>query len=344
MSGAGATEGPAVIVSEARLESFVDQVEALGTLRANESVVITSSVSDIVSAVHFDDGERVKTGQVLVELSSAEERAELLEAEATVAEARSQHERVLELARKGTEAKALLDERRRQLDTALARRKVVESRLRDFTVRAPFAGVVGMRNISMGALVAPGDNITTLDDDSVMKLEFSVPSVFLPTLRPGLKISATTSAYGERLFTGKVHSVDSRVDPVTRSVLVRAVVPNPDRSLKPGMLMSVLLQKDPRQAVVIPESALLPQGRVQHVLVVDPSADNRVERREVQVGARRPGQVELTSGLAAGELVITRGHERARPGVNVVIQATEAGNRSLKSMVGDEAEAPGASP
>jgi membrane fusion protein (multidrug efflux system) len=334
-----ASSGPPVIVAEAQRQPFVDRVEALGTLLANESVVVSSSVSEIVSAIRFDDGQRVAAGDILVELSSAEVRAALAEAEATVAEARSQYDRVLELARRGTEARALLDERRRQWETALARRLVVESRLQNYQVRAPFAGVVGLRNISLGALVEPGDVITTLDDDSIMKLEFSVPSVFLSALRPGLLIVASASAYRDREFRGEVRSIDSRVDPVTRSLLVRAVVPNPERALKPGMLMTVELQKDPREAVVIPEAALVPQGRRQYVLVVDEAAESRVERREIRIGGRRLGEVEVVAGLEAGEKVITHGTERAQPGRSVVIQAVDDGSRSLETLLGAAAVA-----
>ncbi len=330
---ATAADGPSVIVAEARSQTVADRVEALGTLRANESVVVSTSVTEIVSAIHFDDGERVEAGQVLLDLSSAEEQAELREAEATVAEALSQYQRVQALARRGTEAKALLDERRRQWETARARQSVFESRLADYQIRAPFSGVVGLRNISVGALVEPGDPITTLDDDSVMKLEFSVPSVFLATTQPGLEIVASARAYGDREFRGEVRSVDSRVDPVTRSVLVRAVVPNPDRALKPGMLMEVELLKNPRAALVIPEGALIPQGRSQYVLVVDESTDNRVERREVEVGARQPGYVEIIQGLEQGEKVITHGTQLAEPGRSVTIQALDDGSRSLKAML-----------
>lgn len=330
---ASAADNPSVIVAEVRSQTIADRVEALGTLRANESIVVTSAVSEIVSAIHFDDGQRVQAGQALVELSAAEEQAELREAEATVAEALSQYERVQALARRGTEAKALLDERRRQWETARARQSVVESRLADFQIRASFAGVVGLRNISVGALVEPGDPITTLDDDSVMKLEFAVPSVFLATTRPGLEIVARARAYGERDFRGVVRSVDSRVDPVTRSVLVRAVVPNPDRALKPGMLMQVELLKDPREALVIPESALIPEGNSQYVMVVDEGADNRVERREVGVGSRQPGSVEIVNGLSPGEKVITHGTQLAKPGQIVTIQAVDDGSRSLEAML-----------
>ena len=175
-------------------------------------------------------------------------------------EASRQYQRVKSLANQGTAARSLLDERRRQWETARARLAAIESRLADRLVTAPFAGVVGLRNISPGALVEPGDPITTLDDDSTMKLDFAVPSIYLGSLQPGMAVVARARAYGDRPFRGEVSGVDSRVDPVTRSIVVRAVLPNPHRALKPGMLMEVELQMNPREALVIPEEALVPQG------------------------------------------------------------------------------------
>ena len=272
-------------------------------------------------------------GEILVELNNAEEHALLEEAQAMVEEASSQYQRVRSLAAEGTAARSLLDERRREWETARARLAAIESRLADRLVRAPFAGVVGLRNLSLGALVEPGDLVTTLDDDSVMKLEFAVPSTYLATLRPGLAIEASAHAYGEREFNGEVRSIDSRVDPVTRSILVRAMLPNPDRVLKPGMLMTVELLKNPRQAAVIPEEALIPEGQNQYVLVVDEAQENRAERRAVKIGARRPGEVEILEGLMPGEKVITHGTLTVRPGQTVAIRAVDDGSRSLREML-----------
>jgi membrane fusion protein (multidrug efflux system) len=330
---------PSVIVAEVRLVDFVDRVEALGTLRANESVRLTASVTEIVSAIHFDDGDRVREGKVLVEMTSAEEHALLEEAEARVAEARRQYHRVKSLESQGTEAKSLLDQRRREWETARARLAAIESRLQDRLIRAPFGGVVGLRDISPGALVEPGDLITTLDDDSVMKLDFSVPSTYLAALKPGLGVVARTRAYGERDFSGQVSSVASRVDPVTRAVLVRAMLPNPGRILKPGMLMRVELLQNPRQALVIPEEALVPQGRKQFVLLVNDETDgNEVTRKEVRIGARRPGEVEVLEGLNPGERVITHGTEKVRVGQHVVVSAVDNGSQSLRELTDFEAE------
>ena len=328
----GAPPPPSVIVAATRTVEFADRVESLGTLRANESVQLTASVTEIVSAIHFDDGDRVEAGKVLVEMTNAEEHALLEEAEATVAEALNQYQRVASLEAQGTEAKSLLDQRRREWETAKARLAAVESRLQDRLIRAPFGGVVGLRNISPGALVTPGDLITTLDNDSVMKLDFSVPSTYLAALKPGLEVVATTRAFGKREFRGEVSSVASRVDPVTRAVIVRALLPNPERILKPGMLMRVELLKNPRLTLVIPEEALVPQGRKQFVLLVDETAGNKVTKKEVRIGARRPGEVEVLEGLDPGEKVITHGAENVRTGQPVTILSVDDGSRSLHEL------------
>jgi membrane fusion protein (multidrug efflux system) len=315
---------PQVVVAEVRKEPFVDRVEALGTLRANEMVVLTANATELVTKIHFDDGQRVQAGDVLVEMSGDEERAQLAEARAAAEEARSQYERVRPLAAQGTAAKSQYDERRREWETAQARVAVVESRLADRTIRAPFAGVVGLRKLSVGALVRPGDPITTLDDDGVMKLEFTVPATYVDTLQPGLAIVAKARAYGSREFHGQVRSVDSRVDPVTRSIQARAEIPNPDRALRPGMLMTVVLMKNPREALVVPESAIVSSGRKSHVFRVDADAGNRVQRREVEVGARRAGEAEIRAGLAAGELVVVHGTQRVRDGQVVQVVPPES--------------------
>ncbi len=266
-------------------------------------------------------------------MTSAEEHAQLEEARATVGEAKRQYQRVRSLEAKGTAAKSLLDERRREWETARARLSAIESRLEDRLVRAPFAGVVGLRDISVGALVEPGDVITTLDDDSLMKLDFPVPSTYLAALRSGLPISARARAYPGRAFEGEIKSIASRVDAATRSVLVRAVLDNDDRALKPGMLMRVELHKNPRDALIIPEESLVPSGNRQFVLLVDEAGGNKVVRREVQIGGRRAGEVEIVNGLAPGDKVITDGTLKVRPGQMVNIRALDDGGRALRKIL-----------
>lgn len=324
-----------VIVAEARTETVADRVEALGTLKANESVTITSNVTETISGVHFDDGQRVEAGDLLVEMTSAEEHALLEEAQARLAEAERQYDRVRSLVQQRSASESLLDERKRDLDTTRAMLVALESRLADRIIKAPFDGVLGLRNISRGALVEPGDVITTLDDDGFMKLDFTVPSVYLSALAPGLRIEAKSRAYGDRVFDGVVRGVESRVDPVTRAVQVRALIPNPDRTLKPGLLMRVEMLVEPREAVVIPEGAIQQQGEDHFVMAVADAEGGAptAERRQVQVGTRKPGLVEVREGLAAGERVITDGNDKVRPGQSIEIVAVDDGNRPLQALL-----------
>ena len=327
---------PAVFVTSVIKDQFEDRLEALGTLRANESVVLTASVTETVTSVHFDDGDRVNAGQILLEMTSAEEHAQLEETRARVKEARMQYDRVKSLASEGTAAKSLLDERKREWETARAQLAAIVSRLDDRLVRAPFNGIVGLRNISIGALVSPGTVITTLDDDTVMKLDFSIPSSYLTKLHSGLEIIAQTQAIPDRIFKGVVKSIDSRIDPVTRAVLVRAMLENEERILKPGMLMHVELLSNPRESLFVPEEALVPQGNKQFVLVVD--ENNTVSRREIETGARRPGEVEILNGLQAGEKIITDGTIKVRPGQSVTIKATDDGKQALPELLNTKAK------
>ena len=178
-------------------------------------------------------------------------------------------------------------------------------------IRAPFAGRVGLRRVSVGSLVNPGAVITTLDDTSVVKVDFAVPENDIAALREGLSISARSSAYPSREFQGRVQSVDARIDAASRAVTVRAVVPNGDGLLRSGMFVTVLLTRDQREAVVIPEEALVPEQDRQYVFVV---ADGKSVRREVQIGTRQPGRVEIVSGLTAGERIVVEGTVKVRDG------------------------------
>lgn len=304
----------AVRLAPVTQEAVADRVEALGTLRANESVELTVNVSEIVDTLRFESGQRVQKGDVLVEMASAEERALLQEAQYTLEEASSQLERIRSLIGRGDASRSLLDERQREFNVARARVQAIESRLADRRVVAPFDGVLGLRNISPGSYVAAGDVITTLIDDSRMKLDFSVPSVFLPTLRPGMVIEAHARAFPEAAFTGTVQSIDNRIDPVARTISVRAVIPNDSGKLRAGLLMEVDLLTNERDALVIPELALVPQGQNQFVFVAadDGKGGSLAERRQVTTGARWLGKVEITSGLQVGEQVVTHGTVKVR--------------------------------
>jgi len=339
-AGGGRSSQPAsVTLAAVRTERVSQKLEALGNARANESVDISTKSSNVVTAVTFRDGERVKRGQVLVQLDNAQARADVAEAQAALTESESQYNRSRELLNTQALSKSSFDQLVATLAANRARLAAAQARLEDTVIRAPFSGRVGLRRVSVGTLISPGDVITTLDDTSVIKLDFSVPENFLAGLREGLSIRATAPAFPGRSFAGSVASIDSRVDMNTRSVTVRALLANEDGALKPGMFLNVSLANDEREALVIPEEALTPEAERQYVFVV---SEGKVSRREVRIGGRRPGSVEVLAGLSAGERVIVEGTQKVRDGASV--QGTERTVDAMPADLADKSHEASASP
>jgi membrane fusion protein (multidrug efflux system) len=313
--GPGGRGGPvAVVTAPVKSVSFPQQIEALGTARANEAVDITSKTSNTIVRIRFEEGQRVERGAVLVELDAAQARADLAAAEAALVESRAAYDRSQALAGSAVLSRSQLDQIVATLGANEARVASARARLDDQYVRAPFAGRTGLRRVSVGSLVAPGTVITTLDDVSVIKLDFAVPETFVALMKPGLSIAATSAAYPGRTFEGRVASIDSRIDPVSRSVTVRAELPNEDGVLKPGMFLGVKLTRDAAPALVLPESAVVPEQGRAYVLVVE---GGTATRREVQLGRRRTGEVEVLSGVAENDRVIVEGALKVREGGQV---------------------------
>ena len=318
---AGGDSAVAVVTAPVRTERLTTELSALGTARANEAVEIASKTSNLVTVVRFKDGEHVRGGQVLVELDSAQVRADVAEAEANRTESASQVERARGLVATQVVSQAQFEQLEATSKANAARVAAARARLEDTVIRAPFDGRVGLRRVSLGTLVSPGTVITTLDDTSVIKVDFNVPENFLASLREGLDIDATAAAYPSRRFTGRIASIDSRVDPVTRSIIVRAILPNRDGMLKPGMFLSVRIARDERNALLIPEAALVPEQSRQFVFVVE---KGRAIRREIQIGSREPGRVEVVSGLKSGEQVVVEGTQKVRDGAAVASRGEAA--------------------
>ncbi len=319
--GNGAARGVAVVTTHAAKKEFANEVEALGTLRANESVDITAKVADRVAVIHFTEGQQVRRGAVLIELDNTEARADLAAAEAAASDSRSQYKRSQELFATKALSEAQLDQLQATLLANEARVAAARSRLADRVITAPFNGRVGLRNVSLGGLVNPGAVITTLDDLSVVKLDFSVPEIFLSTLQPGLTVEARSTAYSGTAFAGRVSSIDTRVDPTTRSVAIRALIDNHDGRLRPGMFMTVKLVRPEGQALMLPEQAIVPENEQHFVYVV---ADGLAHKREVKIGRRRPGEVEVLQGLTADDGVVIDGTLNLRDGVPVRVQGGDA--------------------
>jgi membrane fusion protein, multidrug efflux system len=317
---AGASRAAAVVTAHPARKEFAYEVEALGTLRANESVDITAKVADRVAAIHFNEGQQVRKGSLLIELDNTEARADLAAAEAAASDSRSQYKRSQELFATKALSEAQLDQLQATLLANEARVAAARSRLADRVITAPFNGRVGLRHVSLGGLVNPGAVITTLDDLSVVKLDFSVPEQFLSTLQPGLTVQARSTAYADSTFDGHVASVDTRVDPSTRSVAIRALIDNRDGRLRPGMFMTVKLVRPEGQALMLPEQAIVPENEQHFVYVV---ADGKAQKREIKIGRRRPGEVEVLQGLSADDGVVIDGTQNLRDGVPVRVQGAE---------------------
>lgn len=314
--------GPASVFADTvEPREFALRIEALGTLEPNERVDLTLNAADRVTAIYFDDGDRVAAGKTLLSLAQREQAALVEAAEATMDEARRQMERVSRLAAQEAVSQSELDQARRNLDSASANLRAVQSRQRDRVLVAPFDGVLGFRQVSVGSYVSPGTVVATLIDDSEMNLDFTVPSTFLRSVRAGGEVEAVTDDLPGDVFAGTISSIDNFIDPVTRAVRVRATLPNPDQILKAGMFMQVTLSADPRIAPAIPEAAVESVGPNTFVYVVETAGEGQVaQRRQVDLGARLDGYVEVVSGLDAGEMVVTEGLLRLRNGAPVVVR------------------------
>ncbi len=307
-----------VMIYEVGKREFRDVIEVLGTVQAAESTEISAKVTETVEALLFDEGQVVEAGQLLVRLSSQEVVASLEAAKATLAEQERELARLEKLVEDGAAPVARLEERGTLAELARRRIQEGEARLADRRIEAPFPGRLGLRRISPGALVSPGTVLVTLDKLDTVKLDFQVPEVFLADLRPGLKIEAKSAAWPGRAFEGKVSQVDSRVDPVTRAVTVRAELANEDLALRAGMLMTASVGRRPRQANAIPERAILPLNRRQFVFVLD--EQKSVARQvEIKTGARLPGFVEVVSGLEEGVTVVADGLMGLKDGGEVTV-------------------------
>ncbi|HXV73752.1 MAG TPA: efflux RND transporter periplasmic adaptor subunit [Sphingomonadales bacterium] len=316
LSGGDETHEARAVPVEVELASpylFADIIEAIGTALANESVTLTAKVSDKVKAVNFEDGARVRRGDIIVTLNNSEELANVSAALAAVTEAEKAYERSKSLVETGNLSQASLDTATRNLSQARASLDAARARAGNYVITAPFDGVLGLRQVSPGTLVSPGTQITTLDDVSIIKVDFSVPEKFLSALSRGQEIVSHAAAFPARQFRGVVKTVDTRVDPVTRTVTVRAEIPNPEAELRPGMLLTVDLLSNARKALSVPENAVVPVGEGHFVFRI--SADGLAQRTPIEAGGRYKGRVEVLSGLKEGDPVVYSGTVNLQDGI-----------------------------
>jgi membrane fusion protein (multidrug efflux system) len=282
-----------------------------------------------VQRVDFESGDLVHAGQVVVTLSNAADLAGLNEAAANYRDAEQSFERQQMLITRQLVAASTLDTLRAARDAAKARMDQVRAALSDRVISAPFDGVLGLRQVSPGSLVTPGTVIATLDDVSLIKLDFSVPERELPALANGQPVIARSEAYPDKDFDGKIASLDSRVDPVTRAITVQAQIANPERKLRPGMLLDVAVQLPARQTLQVPELALQQVG--QQAFLFRVGADDKVEQVPVKIGARKPGAVEILDGVKAGDRVVVEGTVKLHAGSKIAEAGADDSRGSTKS-------------
>ena len=326
--GKAADRPVAVTATVVRPRSIHDSVQALGTAQAAESVTITAKVSDVVTRLAFDSGQRVRAGQLLADMNSRAQQADVSAAEAALRDAEQQLRRGQELANAQLVARGQLDTLRANRDAAAAAVQAKRASVADRAITAPFAGVLGLRQVSLGALVSPGTVITTLDDDRTIKLDFTLPEAALSAVAVGQTIDASSDAWPGAEFSGRIANIDSRVDPDTRAIRVRAELPNPDGKLRPGMLLRVRVQLPSRDALVLPELAVQQEAEQSSVFRIVGDTAHLVP---VTLGTRQDGGVEVVSGLKAGDRVVVEGTVKLHDGSRVKIAGDAAGDADGKA-------------
>jgi membrane fusion protein (multidrug efflux system) len=290
---------------------FTDRIEVLGVAKGRQSVTVTSNTTELITGVHFKDGAQVAKGQVLVDLKSQEQSADIAQAQAALNLAQLNYSRWKTLGDQGIASPASIDQYRVAYEQAKAALDAARSRLGDRVIRAPFAGVVGLSDVAPGTLINPGGPIVSLDDIAVIRVDFDVPDRFLPVLHIGLPISARPDALPNQVVQGRIAMLDTRVDPKSSSIKARAEFPNPDGRLKPGMLMRVAVDQGRRQATAVPEAAVQLENDVASVYLLVPRGGQLVAvEQQVLTGADQGGFVEIKSGLSPGQAIVADGVNR----------------------------------
>jgi membrane fusion protein (multidrug efflux system) len=291
-------------------------VSAVGSLLAEESVIIRPEIDGRVVGIHFVEGQRVAKGSKMVSLDPSEYQAQLAQADAQAKTESQRYERSQELLAQNFVSREAVDLAKNNLDRAEAQRREAQARLSKTVIQAPFSGIAGLRLVSPGAYLTKGTDIVRLDNTSSIKMDFRVPEIFAAQAKPGQAVSVRLDAFPDDVFTGRIYAVEPVVDEKTRTILMRARVPNSNLKLKPGMFVRVALTLDTRKnALLVPEPALWPQGQDNFVYRV---VDGKALMTKVEIGQRKPGEVEIVNGLSPNDVVVTEGQMKLRDGAPVM--------------------------
>jgi membrane fusion protein (multidrug efflux system) len=324
---AAAPAEPGAVAVEAErvaVDTVIEDIRAVGTLQPNEAVIVAPEIAGRIARIRFDEGDEVAAGDVLVELDATMLSAELAKARSDLVLAEANRERAATLAQQGIGALRARDEAVAAHNSAQANVTLAEARLEKTTITAPLSGVVGLRAVSAGAYVTAGARIVELADIDPIKVDFRVPELALSSLRPGQSIRVTVDALPGRTFDGTVYVIDPMVDASGRAVRLRARIDNPGRELFPGLFARVQIVVERRTAaILVPESAVFAEGAKRLLYRI---VDGRAVLTELDLGQRRPGQVEVLNGLDPDDMVITAGHQQVRDGARVEIVNPAAGS------------------
>ncbi|MGH6910762.1 MAG: efflux RND transporter periplasmic adaptor subunit, partial [Phenylobacterium sp.] len=328
--------------------TFSDEIEVLGVAKGRQSVTLTAATTQLVDRVHFADGQSVPRGAILVELKNTEQDASLAQAQAALIEADRAYQRYKTLGQQGWASKAQIDQYEAAYKSAQANVSVAKARQNDRMIRAPFAGVVGLSDVTPGALVNPGAPIVTLDDLSTVRVDFQVPERYLSQVHEGQPITAKVDAYAGEIIKGRIAKLDTRIDERTRAITARAEFPNPQNRLKPGMMVRVGVARGVRQSLSAPESSVSVQGESAFVYLLHPVGQRTVvEQRPVITGVRQDGFVEITDGVKAGDKIVADGLNKLQPGQPVRVVGQRPGGPGRPGgapVAGDRASHAGARP
>lgn len=317
---APAPQAETIRVQTARVEqlSFTRGISAVGSLRSDESVMLRPEVAGRIQHIDFQEGQPVERGQVLVRLDDSVPRAELAQAQANLALAQSHYRRAVDLQGRGFVSRQARDEAASNLKVQQAAAALAQARLDKMTIRAPFAGIAGLRSMSVGDYVDQGQDLAPLEAIDPLKVDFRVPEMYFSRVQVGQALTVRLDAMPGEEREGRVYAVSPLVDAGGRSVLLRATVANPDARLRPGMFARVQLLFGTDQVLAVPEAALAPSGQSQYVFNV---REGRAHRAEVTLGERRDGKVEILTGVAAGDQVVVAGFQRLTDGAPVEVVA-----------------------
>jgi len=330
---------PAVLVEAitASTAPMPQSITAVGSLRSDESVTLRPEVAGRVSAIGFQEGQRVTKGTVLVKLDPAINEAEVQQAKANLTLAKAKYDRAVDLQKQGFISGQARDEAENSLKVMEASLSLATAKLNKMEIRAPFSGLIGLRSVSVGDYVKEGQDMVNLESIDPLKVDFRVPEIYLRRVQVGQKLEVSLDALPGRKYEGMVSAINPLVDAAGRAIVIRAQVRNADTALRPGMFARVkLLTKDERDALVLPEQALVPQGEEQYVFRV---VDGKAARTKVELGQRREGKVEVVKGIAAGDTIVTAGQLKLRDGTPVTLAAVAKAAAGPKTDNGSPAKA-----